>query len=78
MFEFACHEISSRHENTVIKRVKTSIIYLELKSVVCIYIYIYIYIYIGCNAKFDVLKKTTLQLYFKNFIGKTNSGNLIM
>ena len=30
------------------------------------------------NNKIVVLKKTTLQLYFKNFIEKINSGNLIM
>ena len=30
------------------------------------------------NAKIVVLKKTTLQLYFKTFIEKINSGNLIM
>ena len=32
----------------------------------------------GWNAKIVVLKKTTLQLYFKTFIEKINSGNLIM
>ena len=32
----------------------------------------------GRNAKIVVLKKTTLQLYFKTFIEKINSGNLIM
>ena len=41
-------------------------------------LYIYIYIYIGCNDKIVVLKKTTLQLYFKTFIKKINSGNFIM
>ena len=30
------------------------------------------------NAKIVVLKKTTLQLYFKNFIEKINSANFIM
>ena len=30
------------------------------------------------NDKILVLKKTTLQLYFKTFIEKINSGNLIM
>ena len=30
------------------------------------------------NAKIVVLKKTPLQLYFKTFIEKINSGNLIM
>ena len=30
------------------------------------------------NDKIVVLKKTTLQLYFKTFIEKINSGNLIM
>ena len=39
---------------------------------------IYIYIYIGWNDKIVILKKTTLQLYFKTFIEKINSGNLIM
>ena len=32
----------------------------------------------GWNDKIVVLKKTTLQLYFKTFIEKINSGNLIM
>ena len=32
----------------------------------------------GWNDKIVVLKKTTLQLYFKTFIEKLNSGNLIM
>ena len=41
-------------------------------------IYIYIYIYIGWNDKIAMLKKTTLLLYFKTFIEKINSGNLIM
>ena len=30
------------------------------------------------NEKIVVLKKTTLQLYFKTFIGKINSAKLIM
>ena len=30
------------------------------------------------NDKIVVLKKTTLQLYFKTFIEKINSANLIM
>ena len=30
------------------------------------------------NAKIVDLKKTTLQVYFKTFIEKINSGNLIM
>ena len=34
-------------------------------------------IYTGWNDKIVVLKKTTLQLYFKTFIEKINSGNLI-
>ena len=34
--------------------------------------------YTGLNDKIVVLKKTTLQLYFKTFIEKINSGNLIM
>ena len=32
----------------------------------------------GLNDKTVVLKKTTLRLYFKTFIEKINSGNLIM
>ena len=32
----------------------------------------------GWNNKIVVLKKTTLQLYFKTFIEKINSANLIM
>ena len=32
----------------------------------------------GRNDKIVVLKKTTLQLYFKTFIEKINSGILIM
>ena len=32
----------------------------------------------GWNDKIVVLKKTTLQLNFKTFIEKINSGNLIM
>ena len=32
----------------------------------------------GWNDKIVVLKKTTLQLYFKTFIEKINLGNLIM
>ena len=32
----------------------------------------------GWNDKIVILKKTTLQLYFKTFIEKINSGNLIM
>ena len=32
----------------------------------------------GWNDKIVVLKKTTLQLYFKTFIENINSGNLIM
>ena len=32
----------------------------------------------GRNDKIVVLKKTTLQLYFKTFIEKINSANLIM
>ena len=32
----------------------------------------------GWNDKIVVLKKTTLHLYFKTFIEKINSGNLIM
>ena len=34
--------------------------------------------YTGWNDKIVILKKTTLQLYFKNFIEKINSDNLIM
>ena len=32
----------------------------------------------GWNDKIVIQKKTTLQLYFKTFIEKINSGNLIM
>ena len=32
----------------------------------------------GWNDKIVVLKKTILQLYFKTFIEKINSGNLII
>ena len=32
----------------------------------------------GWNDKIVVHKKTTLQLYFKTFIEKINSGNLII
>ena len=41
-------------------------------------LYIYIYIYTGWNDKIVSLKKTTLQVYFKTFIEKINSANLIM
>ena len=34
--------------------------------------------YTGWNDKIVVQKKTTLQIYFKTFIEKINSGNLIM
>ena len=34
--------------------------------------------YTGWNDKIVVLKKTTIQVYFKTFIEKINSGNLIM
>ena len=37
-----------------------------------------IFLLTGWNDKIIVLKKTTLQLYFKTFIEKINSGNLIM
>ena len=37
-----------------------------------------LYLCTGWNDKIVVLKKTTLQLYFKTFIEKINSGNLIM
>ena len=33
---------------------------------------------IGWNDKIVILKKTTLQLYFKTFLEKINSVNLIM
>ena len=35
-------------------------------------------LFTGWNDKIVVLKKTTLQLYFKTFIEKINSGNFIM
>ena len=34
--------------------------------------------YTGWNDKIVVLKKTTLQLYFKTFTEKINSANFIM
>ena len=34
--------------------------------------------YTGWNDKILVRKKTTLQIYFKTFIEKINSGNLTM
>ena len=34
--------------------------------------------YTGWNDKIVLLKKTTLQIYFKTFIEKINSANLIM
>ena len=34
--------------------------------------------YAGWNDKIVVLKKTKLEFYFKTFIEKINSGNLIM
>ena len=37
-----------------------------------------LFLYTGWNDKIVVLKKTTLQLYFKTFIENVNSGNLIM
>ena len=40
--------------------------------------YVLILINTGWNNKIVVLKKTTLQFYFKTFIEKINSGNLIM
>ena len=43
-----------------------------------VYVYVFLYMYTGWNDKMIVLKKTTLQLYFKTFIEKINSGNLIM
>ena len=39
---------------------------------------IYIYIYLWWNDKIGVLEKTTQQVYFKTFIEKVNSGNLII
>ena len=39
----------------------------------------WLYIYLqGGTIEIVELKKTTLQLYFKTFIEKINSGNLIM
>ena len=45
-----------------------SITFLWLRQISCT----------GWNNKIFVLKKTTLQLFFKTFIEKINSGNLIM
>ena len=36
------------------------------------------FLYTGWNDKIVVLKKTIVQLYFKTFIEKINSANLIM
>ena len=47
-------------------------------DIYCIYAFIIYTLYTGWNDKIVVLKKTTLQLYFKTFIEKINSGNLIM
>ena len=38
----------------------------------------HLFLYTEWNDKIVVLKNTTLQLYFKTFIEKINSGNLIM
>ena len=38
----------------------------------------YFFVHTGWNDKIVVLKKTTLQLYFKTFVEKINSGNLMM
>ena len=52
------------------------------QSIIEIYFYLLTLIFLlastGWNDKIVVLKKTTLQLYFKTFIEKINSGNLIM
>ena len=50
---------------------------LLLHSVTLIYIYT-LKKTTGWNDKIVILKKITLQLYFKTFIEKINSGNLIM
>ena len=41
-------------------------------------VFAYFPINTGWNDKIVVLKKATLQLYFKTFIEKINSGNLVM
>ena len=55
---------------------------IEIKTYIYIHthtcIYIYICIYTGPNNKIVVLKKTTLQLYFKTSTEKFNSGKFIM
>ena len=48
-----------------------------IRSIDCTLFSIY-FLNTGSNDKIVVLKKTTLQLYFKTFIEKINSGNLIM
>ena len=63
------------------KRLTTeTIIYTKCtKHVNKYYFYIFIFVLItGWNDKIIILKKTTLQLYFKTFIEKINSANLIM
>ena len=60
---------------TVDKRMSSSLLKMYLQNKFRNHIYL---IYTGWNDKIVVLKKTTLQLYFKTFIEKINSGNLIM
>ena len=50
-------------------------LFLNESELVCLYTSITI---TGWNDKIVVQKKTTLQLYFKTFIEKINSANLIM
>ena len=58
------------------------LIFREFRTFKCMGVYLYTHKYLslttGWNDKIVVLKKTTLQLYFKTFIEKINSGNLIM
>ena len=71
--------LSMNERQTALFRIWTlvtdSIPYAKCASI--LYIYIYIYTHTGWNDKIVILKKT-LQLYFKTFIEKINSGNLIM
>ena len=65
MISWMVRNFISTEENVVLKIYKTLI-------------RLHIEYYTGWNDKMVVLKKTTLQLYFKTFFEKINSGNLIM
>ena len=58
-------------------------VYIPIYWDIFVYSFFQYYLYVfdvctGWNDKIVILKKTTLQLYFKTFIEKINSGNLIM